>query len=69
MDKRELTQNELEQFEFLNRLRASGTINMFGATSNLEFEFSISKEESRRVLLLWMNNFHEDAEAYKSLLL
>jgi hypothetical protein len=43
-----------EEFLFLNRLRESGTINMFGASTVLEDEFDLSRREARMVLTEWM---------------
>ncbi len=69
MKQRNLTQKELNQFQFLNDLRNSGVTNMFGATPYIQNEFGIDKNEASSVLILWMNNFNEDAEAYKDLLI
>lgn len=66
---RKLTQSELEAFNYLNDLRESGQTNMFGAPPYLVEQFNISKSEAMRLTSLWMNNFHSDKEAYKSLLI
>ena len=41
-------------FQFLNQLRASGSINMFGASPVLAEVFGISSKEARTVLSQWM---------------
>lgn len=66
---RKLTQSELEAFNYLNDLRESGQTNMFGAPPYLVEQFDIPKSEAMRLTSLWMNNFHSDKEAYKSLLI
>jgi len=41
-------------FRFLNQLRESGSINMFGASPVLAESFGISLKEARVVLSHWM---------------
>jgi len=41
-------------FRFLNQLRESGSINMFGASPVLAESFGISSKEARVVLAHWM---------------
>lgn len=48
-----------EMFKFLNSLRRSGVINMFGAGSYLIKQFSLSKRQARFILQEWMQNFEE----------
>lgn len=67
MKTRTLSQEEVNVFTYLNELRNSGETNMFGARPYIEAEFGFSQEKSTKLLKRWMNNFHEDAEAYKSL--
>lgn len=62
MKKRKLTLTELEAFEFLNDLRESGEVNMYGAGLYIEDRFGHDKIESRRLLKLWMENFKPDGE-------
>ena len=48
----------LEQaLEYLDGLRESGRINMFGAASWLEEEFSFPKQVAKGVLGYWMETF------------
>lgn len=48
-----------EMFKFLNSLRRSGVINMFGAGSYLRVQFGISKRDARFILQDWMQSFDE----------
>ena len=43
-----------EYFEFLDQLRESGEINMFGAALPLMEVFSLSKDKAYEVLEAWM---------------
>jgi hypothetical protein len=47
--------NTATMFRFLNQLRASGSINMFGASPVLAEAFDISSKEARVVLAHWMS--------------
>ena len=54
MDKNE------KYYEFLDDLRESGEVNMFGARPYLAKEFpELSKEESSKILSSWMDTFCE----------
>jgi len=46
--------NTATMFRFLNQLRESGSINMFGASPVLAEVFGISAKEARVVLSHWM---------------
>lgn len=48
-----------EYFDYLDGLRESGIVNMFGAGQYLEVDFGISKAEARTILIKWMNTFDE----------
>ena len=48
-----------EYFNFLDGLRASGTINMFGAPKVLQEAFGLTKEESFEVFTAWTKQFTE----------
>jgi|APGre2960657373_1045057.scaffolds.fasta_scaffold52789_5 hypothetical protein len=66
---RKTTSTEQEILEYLNDLRNSGATNMFGALPYLTAEFpNETKQECKRCLMLWMNNFNEegDYESVKS---
>ena len=45
---------------FLENVRRSGVINMFGAAPYLEEIFGLSKKEAREVLADWMANYNPD---------
>lgn len=57
-----------EMLEYLDRLRASGTTNMFGAGRYLEAEFPElagdhsfrSSDDAKAVLLYWMDTFGKE---------
>jgi hypothetical protein len=49
-----------EHFMYLNRLRESGTTNMFGAAQFLQWEFGMNRTESKRVLMEWMQWVEQD---------
>lgn len=58
---RKTTEIEQEILEYLNALRNSGATNMFGALPYLTAEFpDETKQECKRCLQLWMNNFNEE---------
>lgn len=46
-------------FEFLNNLRESGEINMFGAPAVLREVFDLSKQESYDVFTAWAEQFNK----------
>ena len=46
-----------EHLAFLDELRESGEINMFGAAPYLSDVFDLSKQEARKVLTYWMQTF------------
>lgn len=44
---------------YLNALRESGAINMFGAAPYIEEEFGVSRTEAKTLLLNWMKSFSD----------
>jgi hypothetical protein len=44
-------------FKFLNDLRESGTMNMFGAPKLLQETFELSKGEAREIFMAWTETF------------
>lgn len=48
-----------KELDYLELLRQSGEINMYGATSYLMEEFNISRQEASKILNFWMNNYEE----------
>ena len=59
---RNTTDQEQEVLEFLNILRDSGATNMFGATPYIKDEFDLDSKESKRLLMLWMENFNDEGK-------
>ena len=41
-------------YNYLNSLRDTGLVNMFGAAIYLENDFGLSKQEAKEILLKWM---------------
>jgi len=54
-----ITQKEKEVFEYLNELRETGEINMFGAAPYVAEEFGLPLKEARSCLTKWMSLFSE----------
>jgi len=52
-----VTASEDEVRGYLNNLRESGTINMFGAGEYLERDLDMSRTEARASLMWWMEQF------------
>ena len=42
---------------FLEELRESGIVNMYGAGPYLAEEFGLDEREAKRILIDWMNNY------------
>lgn len=57
---RKLTEIEAKVFNFLNDLRDSGKVNMFGARPYIIKTFGTGEKKSSEILILWMKNFEED---------
>tara|TARA_A100001037_G_scaffold27359_1_gene22064 strand:+ start:1480 stop:1887 length:408 start_codon:yes stop_codon:yes gene_type:complete len=45
-----------ETFLFLDELKDSGVVNMFGATDNIMNEFGYTREQSKKLLVEWMGS-------------
>ena len=52
-----------EYFTFLDDLRESGQINMFGAPQVLVEVFDLNKYEARNIVREWMDNFSVDNDS------
>jgi len=52
-----------EYFTFLDDLRESGEINMFGAPQVLVEVFDLNKYEARDIVSEWMKNFSVDNDS------
>ena len=49
-----------EYWIYLEELRRSGEINMYGATPYLMKEFDLSRSEAQKILVDWMQNYNPD---------
>jgi len=47
-------------YEFLDDLRELGTVNMFGATLDLQEEFGLDRPMAKELLLDWMAQYGKD---------
>jgi len=55
-----ITQDKVNNF--LDNLRESGKINMFGAAPYVAEMFDISKAQARQMLTSWMDSFEDKKE-------
>ena len=53
-----ITQEEVS--EYLDLVRESGAINMFGAGQYIREEFGVTKQEAREFLTSWMLDFGKE---------
>jgi hypothetical protein len=60
--KRKATGGEIEVMEFLNELRESGEVNMFGAVPYVEAEFGYDRPTSKTFTKLWRENFNKEGD-------
>ena len=51
---------ENEFYEYLDALRDSGGVNMFGAGAYLQDQFDLSKSEARDILIAWMEQYKSE---------
>lgn len=49
-----------EHLTFLDDLRDSGVVNMFGAGEYIVYEFNVDKATARQVLAYWMKTFGQE---------
>jgi len=49
-----------EHLEYLDELRESGEINMYGAAIYLQDEFGTDKKEADKIVDYWMKSFGDD---------
>ena len=50
-------------FEFLDEIRESGSINMFGAAPYIQDAFGVTRYEAKDLLLEWMRTFGQRKNA------
>lgn len=53
-----------EYYNFLEGLRQSGVVNMYGAAPYLEKYCKVDKKTSREILGNWMTNYNELSKMY-----
>ena len=46
-----------EMFDYLDTLRETGVVNMFGATPYVQEAFDLTKAEARAILKEWMETY------------
>jgi hypothetical protein len=46
-----------EYYEYLDALRESGVVNMFGAGAYLQDQFGLSRYEAKDILIAWMGQY------------
>jgi hypothetical protein len=47
-----------QYYQFLNDLRDSGEINMWGASPYLQAEFGLTRQEAKSIFLAWIRSFN-----------
>ena len=57
--------SQKEHFKFLDSLRLSGNINMFGARPVLQEAFGMTQKEATKILAEWMVQFKNKDENSK----
>ncbi len=50
-------------FVYLDCIRETGKVNMFGAAPYLQEEFGLSRHEAKDIILAWMESFSRRMEA------
>jgi hypothetical protein len=53
------------EYLYLNALRESGEVNMFGASPYLQYEFGVSSKDARTILSGWMAWANENPDNLK----
>lgn len=48
---------EAEVFEYLDGIRESGIVNMFGAAPYIEDMFELTRSQARELLIKWMSSY------------
>ena len=54
-----MVEEKESMFQYLDDLRESGQVNMFGSGAYLQSAFGLSRYEARDVVLEWMKTFGE----------
>lgn len=56
-ERRKMTLDTTKIFEYLDQLRESGEVNMFGSAAYVQEEFELSRKDAQRVVEEWMQQF------------
>lgn len=51
---------EGDYLEYLDELKDSGDVNMFGAATYLAADFNLSRNEAREIVKYWMNTYGKE---------
>lgn len=51
-------------YMFLEMLRKSGVVNMFGAVPYLMENYDLDRNQANEILMNWMSNYEEIAKTY-----
>lgn len=60
--KRKAEPKEVEVFDFLDKLRESGTTNMWGAAQFIPEAIEVSEQEAKRLHKAWVANYPKNWE-------
>ena len=55
-----MAKTDNEYWIYLEKLRRTGIVNMYGAGVYLETDFGLSKSEAYRILADWMEKYNSD---------
>jgi len=61
MDEKKNSPRE-DVFRYLNALRKSGMVNMFGAAPFIQDTFGLDRHSAQTLLQEWMENFEDESE-------
>lgn len=53
-----------EYYEYLDALKVSGVVNMFGAGAYLQEQFGLSRYEAKVILFAWMETYKSDVVGF-----
>ena len=60
-----MKQEWIEYYRYLEDLRQSGVVNMYGATPYLQEAYNLSYNDAKTILLNWMENYDEIIKVIK----
>lgn len=56
----------IKYYQYLEDLRQSGIVNMYGSVPYLQAEFDLSFNDAKEILMSWMRNYDEIIEYLKN---